>query len=153
MPSGSGNENRKRCGVNLKNRMLRKHCFVTVKNKDELCAARAIVTAIARLEGFSNYASYSDGKSIQRTKWNRANTMWNRGNQVVSRCVTRLLTGRGQGTILMPLSTKASRLRSLFIFIITVDTTMSLRRCLRAKTKCEKGYNTEDWRHHPCTTK
>ena len=33
MPSGSGNENRKRCGVNFKNRMPRKHCFVTIKSK------------------------------------------------------------------------------------------------------------------------
>ena len=48
--------------------MLRKRCFVTIKNKDELCAARAIVTAIAKLEGFSNYCSYKDGGPIQRTK-------------------------------------------------------------------------------------
>ena len=67
MPSGSGNANRKR-GVNFRNRMLRKHCFVTIKNKDELCTTRAIVTAIAKLEGFSNYRSYKDGGAIQRTK-------------------------------------------------------------------------------------
>ena len=47
--------------------MLRKHCFVAVKNKNELCVVRAIVTAIARLEGFSNYATYRDGISVQRT--------------------------------------------------------------------------------------
>ena len=33
MPSGSGNENRKRSGVNLQTRMLRKRCFVTLKTK------------------------------------------------------------------------------------------------------------------------
>ena len=57
MPSGPENENRKRCGVNLKTRLSRKRCIVTIKNKDELCAARAIVTAIARLEGLPNYRS------------------------------------------------------------------------------------------------
>ena len=61
MPSGSGNANRRRCGVNLQNRMLRKRCFVTIQDKDELCAARAIVTAIA------NYGAYREGRPIQRT--------------------------------------------------------------------------------------
>ena len=64
MTSGSGNENRKRCGVNLQNRILRKRCFVTIKNKDELCAEQAIVTAIAKLEGFSNYDAYKAGRPI-----------------------------------------------------------------------------------------
>ena len=104
MPSGSGNENRKRCGVNLKNRMLRKRCFVTIKNKGELCAALAIVTAIAKQEGFSNYRSYKEGRSIQRTKpWDAHHKagvpltpLWDRRNQVVSGCVTRLSTGRSQ---------------------------------------------------------
>ena len=67
MPSGSGNENRKRCGVNLQTPLSRKRCVVTIKNKDELCAARAIVTAIAKLEGFPNYRSYKKGHSVQRT--------------------------------------------------------------------------------------
>ena len=30
MPSGSGNENRKRCDVNLQTHMLRKRFFVTI---------------------------------------------------------------------------------------------------------------------------
>ena len=67
MPSGSGNENRKRCGVNLQTRLSRKRCIVAIKNKDELCAARAIVTAIAKLEGFPNYRAYKNGYSVQRT--------------------------------------------------------------------------------------
>ena len=67
MPSGSGNGNRKRCGVNVQIRMLRKR-FVRIKNKDELCAARAMVTAIANMEGFSNYRSYKEGRPFQRTK-------------------------------------------------------------------------------------
>ena len=61
MPSGSGNENRKRCEVNLQTRMLRKRCFVTITNKDELCTARATVTAIAKKEGFSNCDTYKRG--------------------------------------------------------------------------------------------
>ena len=33
----------------------------------ELCAARAIVTAIEKLVGFSNYDAYKRGRPIQRT--------------------------------------------------------------------------------------
>ena len=66
MPSGSGNSNRKRHGVNLQKRLIRKRCIVTIKNKDELCAARAIVTGIAKLEGFPNYRSYVEGHAVQR---------------------------------------------------------------------------------------
>ena len=67
MPSGSGNANRKRNGVNLQTRLVRKRCITTIKNKDELCAARAIVTGIAKVEGFPNYRSYVEGKSVQRS--------------------------------------------------------------------------------------
>ena len=48
-------------------------------------------------------------------------------------CISRLWS---MGTILTPLSTKALRRRNVFICIIY-----------------NNGYNTEDWRHHPCTTK
>ena len=104
MPSGSGNENRKRCGVNLKTRNSRKRCVVDIKNKDELCAARAIVTAIAKLEGFPNYRSYI-GWTLRSTDHGvgspsqcgcTADTVWYRENEVVSGCVTRVSTGRGQ---------------------------------------------------------
>ena len=101
MPSGSGNENRKRCGVKLQTRLSRKRCIVTIKNKDELCAARAIVTAIAKLEGFPNYRSYVEGRSVQRTMaWDLHHSagvpLTPCGNEVVSGCVTRVSTGRGQ---------------------------------------------------------
>ena len=67
MPSGSGNANRKRNGVKLQTRLVRKRCITTIKNKDELCAARAIVTGIAKVESFPNYRSYVEGKSVQRS--------------------------------------------------------------------------------------
>ena len=48
-----------------------KHCIVTIKNKDELCCARAIVTAKAKVDNHPNWAGFRDGKSIQRTEaWN-----------------------------------------------------------------------------------
>ena len=40
---------------------------MAIKNKDELCAARGIVTAIAKLEGFPNYRAYKNGYFVQRT--------------------------------------------------------------------------------------
>ena len=48
-----------------------KHTVVTIKNKDELCCARAIVTAKAKLDGPPKWFSFKNGKSIQRTEaWN-----------------------------------------------------------------------------------
>ena len=167
MPSGSGNANRERCGVNLKNRMLRKQCFVTVKNKDELCAARAIVTAIARMEGFSNYYAYNRGRPIQRvTAWD----FHHKAGVPLTSCGIeeiklfqavlpdyQLVVVSGDhfdATIYKGPETE----KPVYLYyhsghydVITSMPAFIGRAyfCL----KCEKGYNTEDWRHNPCTNK
>ena len=48
-----------------------KHTVVKIKNKDALCCARAIITAKAKVDNDPKWASFRDGKSIQRTAaWN-----------------------------------------------------------------------------------
>ena len=139
-----------------------KCCFVTIHNKDELCAARAIVTAIAKIEGFSNYRDYKDERSIQRTK---ALDLHHKAGVPLTPCgieeikLLCYLTINwlwSVGTISMPLSTKVLIRRSPFICTITMDTSMSMPAFLGRVyfcLKCEKGYNTEDWSHHSCANK
>ena len=48
-----------------------KQTVVPIKNKDELCCAGAIVTAKAKVDNHPKWASFRDGKCIQRTEaWN-----------------------------------------------------------------------------------
>ena len=41
---------------------------MTIKNKDELCCARAIVTAKAKVDNHPKWSSFKNGQSIQRTE-------------------------------------------------------------------------------------
>ena len=45
-----------------------KHTVVQIKNKDNLCCARAIVTAKAKADGHPKWSSFRDGRPIQRTE-------------------------------------------------------------------------------------
>ena len=45
-----------------------KQAVVTIKNKDELCCARAIVTAKAKVDNHPKWNSFRTGKSLQRTE-------------------------------------------------------------------------------------
>ena len=45
-----------------------KHTTVTIKNKDELCRARAIVTAKAKVDNHPKWEIFKKGKAIQRTE-------------------------------------------------------------------------------------
>ena len=45
-----------------------KHTLFTIKNKDDLCCARAIVTAKAKVDNHPKWNSFKTGKSIQRTE-------------------------------------------------------------------------------------
>ena len=45
-----------------------KHTVVTIKNKDDLCCARTIVTAKAKVDNHPHWAGFRDGKSNQRTE-------------------------------------------------------------------------------------
>lgn len=48
LPSGKGNK--KKCYVDLEKSLKEKKSFIKINNKDQLCCARAIVTAKARID-------------------------------------------------------------------------------------------------------
>ena len=57
----------KRCRyVDLEKTLEEKRCFIRVQNKDNLCCARAIVTAKARLDNHEKWNSIRVGRHIQR---------------------------------------------------------------------------------------
>ena len=55
MPVGSGKSRKKRTEPNAKKYLYAKHTVITIKNHDDLCLARALVVAIARVENAANY--------------------------------------------------------------------------------------------------
>ena len=55
MPVGSGKSRKKRTEPDAKKYLYSKHTVITIKNHDDLCLARALVVAIARVENASNY--------------------------------------------------------------------------------------------------
>ena len=151
MPSGSG-RTKPYCGVNLKTRMLWKRYMVPVQNKDELCAARAIVTGIAKIEGFSNYRAKREARPIQRTKaWD----LHHKAGVPLAPYQLVAVTGDHFNAIIYkgPETQKPiylyhhdghyDAITSMPAFLVRVYF------CL----KCEKGYNTEDRRHHSCENK
>ena len=64
----SGGKRRDYCPrfINLEERLKKKNCFVRIQNRDELCCARAIVTAIARIDNNRYYDDIRRGRAIQR---------------------------------------------------------------------------------------
>ena len=62
MPSGAG-----KLHVYHNSDICKKQCVVMIKNKDEICCARAIVTAKAKSEKHKQYSQIKDGRSIQST--------------------------------------------------------------------------------------
>ena len=63
LPSGGA---RKRCKyVDLERMIKEKKCFIRIQNTDDLCCARAIITAKARLEGHAQWNSIRQGRNIQ----------------------------------------------------------------------------------------
>ena len=55
MPVGSGKSRKKRTEPDAKKYLYSKHTVITIKNHDDLCLARALVVAIARVENAPNY--------------------------------------------------------------------------------------------------
>ncbi|CAG2191938.1 unnamed protein product [Mytilus edulis] len=56
----------KRCKyVDLEKTLNEKRCFLQIQNKDDLCCARAIMTAKARLDGHEKWNSIRQGRNIQ----------------------------------------------------------------------------------------
>ena len=68
-PQGSGKRRKLKPGHSEPQTFKRlKYCIVTIKNKDELCCARAIVTAKAKVEGHPKWEGFKHGRPIQRTE-------------------------------------------------------------------------------------
>ncbi|XP_062579153.1 uncharacterized protein LOC134241085 [Saccostrea cucullata] len=65
LPSGKGHK--KKCFVDLERELTKKKCFIRIKNKDDLCCARAIITARAKLDKDQRWNSIRQGRNIQRT--------------------------------------------------------------------------------------
>ncbi|VDH97143.1 Hypothetical predicted protein [Mytilus galloprovincialis] len=56
----------KRCKyVDLEKTLNEKRCFLQIQNKDDLCCARAIMTAKARLDGHEKWNSIRQGRKLQ----------------------------------------------------------------------------------------
>ena len=133
---------------------------MAIKNKDELCAAWAMVTAIAKLEGFPNYRPYKDGYSVQRTMaWD----LYHSAGVPLTPCGIeemklfqaalpwyQLVVVSGAIIYKGPETEKPIYLcyHSGHYDVITSMPAFLGRAyfCL----KCEKGDNTEDWAHRPC---
>ena len=66
-PQGSGRK-KPRSIVNIKEYLHKKKSIITIHNNDELCLARALVVAIARVENASNYSYLRDSDRGQGKK-------------------------------------------------------------------------------------
>ena len=65
-PQGSGRSRPKRGILNIREYLHKKRSIVTIKNNDNLCLARALVTAIAKIEKAPNYRNMMrTGNKIQ----------------------------------------------------------------------------------------
>lgn len=64
MPIGRGRRYKMNY-VNLQKSLQEKRCFIQIKNRDSLCCARAIVTAVSRLEKPDNWSSIRQGGAVQ----------------------------------------------------------------------------------------
>ena len=51
--------------VDLERSLKKKPCLITIRNKDNICGARALVTAKARVEKHAKWNSIRQGKNIQ----------------------------------------------------------------------------------------
>ena len=62
-PKGRGRK--KMIDVDLEKFLSEKKCFIQISNKDELCCARAIITAKAKIDNHPLYGSIRHGRGIQ----------------------------------------------------------------------------------------
>lgn len=81
MPSGSGYKMKP--VVDITKMLEKKKSIIQIKNKDELCCARAIVTAIARQEKHPQWKSIRHGQYIQEKM---AKDLHDRANVPLHRC-------------------------------------------------------------------
>lgn len=62
LPSGNGNK--KKCYVDLEKSLKEKKSFIKINNGDQLCCARAIVTAKARIDKHPKWNSIRKGQDF-----------------------------------------------------------------------------------------
>lgn len=62
LPSGKGNK--KKCYVDLEKSLKEKKSFIKINNRDQLCCARAIVTAKARIDKHPKWNSIRKGLNL-----------------------------------------------------------------------------------------
>ena len=74
-PQGSGRS--KRSVVNIKEYLHKKGSVITIKNNDNLCLARALVVAIAKVENAPNYAYLREDDRAQEKKARELHTAAN----------------------------------------------------------------------------
>ena len=90
LPNGSGGAKRRKLGsLDYVSLMKQKHSVIQIKNKDEICCARALVTAIARHEKGLNeeclrdYDCIRHGRPLQEK---RARTLHEKANVTLGPC-------------------------------------------------------------------
>ena len=66
--SPQGGKGRKRVQLNIKDFLHKKGSIITIQNKDDLCLARALVVAIAKIEKAPNYKSIVDSRRPRQEK-------------------------------------------------------------------------------------
>ena len=81
-PQGSGRS--KRTTLNIREYLHKKGSVITIKNNDNLCLARALVVAIAKIENDPNYKDLRDSK--KRVQQNKAIALHERANVPFGPC-------------------------------------------------------------------
>ena len=66
--SPQGGKGRKRVHFNIEDFLHKKGSIITIQNKDDLCLARALVVAIAKIEKAPNYNSLVDSRGRRQEK-------------------------------------------------------------------------------------
>ena len=166
MPSG-GKGKIGRGGVNLQKRLHDKKCFIQIRNKDELCLPRAIVTAIARENNHKKWSSIRQGKEPQRSE---ALELLKRANLPLKRCgledVKKFQEVIPEYQIVVVSAEHFNRIvfkgpsaeKVIYLYFhdghFEIITSMAafLNRSYFCPT-CLKGYDVEDPRHHRCPDK
>lgn len=163
MPVG-GKSKIKRGGINLKKRLEKKRCFIQIQNKDELCLARAIVTAIARVNGDPRWSSFRQGAALQRTE---ALALHHRAGVPVTVCGLEevkqfqevlqeyqlVVVSAEQFNRVVFKGPDAEKVVYLYLHDGHFDIITSMPAFLNRSyfcLKCCKGYDVEDGRHHRC---
>ena len=76
-PQGSGIRRRKRSVLNIKEYLHKKKSVIAIQNNDDLCLARALVVAIAKVENASNYDYLRKDDRVQEKKARELHTAAN----------------------------------------------------------------------------